>query len=127
MTIKGSIGDLLRSGTMAIITSPEFEGMERHVLAFMGNFTETGGCLAELTLYLQKIDTPWRFDFMAMMIFKAFPPDFPKDNSKLTHAIFNLVHSALAATTTYAVPDGVMAEKLDMVKEGENPYVLVAN
>ena len=126
-TKKETIGDLLREGTVSLMTNRNFEGQEKNIMNFMESFTKPE-YLAELTLWIKKIDVTKQLLFMNMIMKAATPEGFPVDNRMLWHAMVTMVHHCLVLTNAVSEEvDNQLGEAIDKLKEGKDPFELECN
>lgn len=127
---RGNVSEILLEGTMDILRNNAFEGMELQIQQFMKNFTGQD-ILAELMLWIPKVEISCRINFVNMMMKSAMPEGFPEDNMKLWFAILTLIHHALVVSSLpdnrIAPPDGDVASLAEKIQEGKDPFILEMN
>lgn len=121
-----SIGDMLRDGTMTLVTSNHFEGLDQLIIKFMAKFSEPDQ-LGTLVMYLPKVDIEQRFSLLNQVMNGCKPEGFPSENTRLWNAMMSMIHHALLYTGNPVPTDEQMASILDQAKTGEDPFKLLPN
>ncbi len=119
----GTIGSLLRDGTMHLLHN--FPDEMPYITKLINKFVKTE-TLGNLVLYLPKVTQEGRFNLINSALKASMPEDFPEDNIQLWNAIYMMVHITLATTNNPVPSDAEIAEKLDVMRKEKNPYKLPA-